>query len=245
MALIKTKALVIRETPYNDTDKMLTLLTADFGKIGVSARGARRSGSRYAYGTGVFSYGEYILFKTGNSYRLNSCDVITHFYDVASDMTRFTHAAHILDVAQDVAVEQANAEGILNLLLHGLNALKKGREPGLVSSAFGLKILQITGYPPQMTKCTLCGTREMDKLTFSFRHGGLLCDGCSESDRESEEVSPGTVRAMLHVLLSEGPAVFQFGLTPEIVNSFSRIVLRFLSERLDKKYNKLEFLKEL
>ena len=43
MGVIKTKGLVIKEVSYDDSDKMLTLITEDLGKISVLARNAKKS----------------------------------------------------------------------------------------------------------------------------------------------------------------------------------------------------------
>ena len=62
---LNAKALVLRETKYKDADKILTVLTADEGKLTVKARGALRKSCKYAAafrfaGTGNASspYGE-------------------------------------------------------------------------------------------------------------------------------------------------------------------------------------------
>ena len=45
---IVTKGIVLRETETKEADKILTLLTAEWGKISVIARGVRRKGCKYA-----------------------------------------------------------------------------------------------------------------------------------------------------------------------------------------------------
>ena len=45
---IVTAGLVLRETVTRETDKILTVLTPDRGKISLIARGARRKNSRLA-----------------------------------------------------------------------------------------------------------------------------------------------------------------------------------------------------
>ena len=47
-AYIVTKGVVLRETETKEADKILTLLTADGGKISVIARGVRRKSCKYA-----------------------------------------------------------------------------------------------------------------------------------------------------------------------------------------------------
>ena len=108
---------------------MLTLITEDYGKITVLARNAKKNGSRTSYGTQVLTYGEYVLFKGRTSFIMNSCDVLMNFYNLATDLTCFTHAAHMLDMAGDAAQDNMVSAQILNILLYGLQALKKVRTP--------------------------------------------------------------------------------------------------------------------
>lgn len=44
-----TKALVLRSVDYKDSDKILTLLTQEQGKLTASARGSRKKGSAIAH----------------------------------------------------------------------------------------------------------------------------------------------------------------------------------------------------
>ena len=60
---LKTKGLVIRVTPYNDTDSMLTLLTPNHGKLSVKARGLRRKNSPLIAPCQLLAYGEFTLFE--------------------------------------------------------------------------------------------------------------------------------------------------------------------------------------
>lgn len=245
MALIKTKGLVIRETPFNDSDKMLTLLTSDFGKISVSAKNSRKNGSRCAYGTQVFTYGEYVLFRSRNSFSLNSCDVITHYYDLSSDLTCLTYAAHMLDMAEDVSGDTASSAQILNVLLYGLQALRKKRNPLLVSSVFALKIMQMTGYPPNVTNCVSCETTEMEEIAFSFKKCGFICEECSKSESDIVPIGIGEVKALLYVLCAENNCIFNFELSDKVLESFSSLAFRYIGERMDRNFKKLQFLKEL
>ena len=47
---IVTRGVVLRETETRDADKILTVLTAEQGKIAVIARGARRKSCKFAAG---------------------------------------------------------------------------------------------------------------------------------------------------------------------------------------------------
>lgn len=56
MKQIKVNGIIIAENNSNDFDKMVTMLTPNLGKIGCSARGARRTKSQLLAGTQVFTF---------------------------------------------------------------------------------------------------------------------------------------------------------------------------------------------
>ncbi len=244
MAIIKTKGLIIREVPYNDTDKMLTLLTSKLGKISVSARNSRKGGSRSSYGTQVLTYGEYVLFKGKDYYFLNGCDVIANFYELSSDIEYFTYAAHMLDMAEDACIDSNSAEQVLILLLYGLNSLKKRRNPLLISSAFALKLSQITGYPPHVSSCVSCNTKDIAEINFSFKKCGFICENCALSDKYSIRIGNGVAKAILYVLCTEKGGIYNFDLSEENIKLFSKLTLKYIEERMEKQYRKLDFLNE-
>lgn len=245
MAIIKTKGIVIREVSYNDTDKMLTIISEDLGKISVSARNSKKNGSRASYGTQVLTYGEYVLYKGTSGYSLNNCDILMNYYDIASDLTSFTHAAHILEMAGDAAQDVALSSQILNLLLYALKALKKGRNPLLISSAFALKLMQITGYPPHVCSCSVCNTLDIEVIYFSFKNCGFICENCSKQETDAIMVDIGTAKGILYVLCAEKGGIFNFELSENLLHVFSTIAFRYISQQHDKCYRKLDILKEL
>ena len=55
MKTIRTKAIVIRRTNYGEADRILQLLTPDYGKVSVMARGVRREKSKLAGGIELFA----------------------------------------------------------------------------------------------------------------------------------------------------------------------------------------------
>lgn len=244
MALIKTKGLIIKEIKYNDTDKILTLLSADYGKISVYAKNSRKGGNRSSYGTQILTYGEYVLFRGRESYILNSCDVLANFYELSSDIELFTYAAHLIDMAEDACNDPSSAKDAVKALLYGLNALKKKRNPKLISSALAIKITQIMGYPPHVSSCAICNTRTMEQIHFGFKKCGFLCEKCSSSEKDSIYIENGLAKAILFVLLSEDSGIFSFELSDRLLNKFFNLALKYIEERMDRRYRKLDFLEE-
>lgn len=233
--VVKTKALVLRAMPVGDQDRLLTLLSEDFGVISVSARGAAKSGSRMAAVAQPLMYGEYVLFRGNTRYSLNHGDIQTSFFDLALEPERYEQAVRLLTFSEDAGMVPEAAREVLELSLHMLYRLmpQPGRvvSPGLVEAAFLLKMMQIAGLSPHLTGCARCGTAAIDDIRFSHKAGGFLCERCVREDPAAEAVPPGVAKAMLYVMCAPTQALFRFELEPALGELFLHLMERYTQQR--------------
>ena len=68
---IATQGLVLREVNYKESDKILTVLTAEGGKRTVKARGCRRKNSPLAASAQLLVYSNMTLFAYQDRITLN------------------------------------------------------------------------------------------------------------------------------------------------------------------------------
>ena len=71
-----TSGVVLRVTDTKETDRILTVLTADRGKIPLIARGARRKNSRLAAACQMPAYSELTIYKRGGWYLLDEASPV-------------------------------------------------------------------------------------------------------------------------------------------------------------------------
>ena len=55
----KADALLLRAADYGESDKMVTLLTADRGKIGAALKGVKKAGAKLRFAAQPFCFAEY------------------------------------------------------------------------------------------------------------------------------------------------------------------------------------------
>ena len=183
MGTIKIKGIVISENNMGDFDKMITLLTPN-GKIGCSAKGARRPKSQLMAGTQFLCFGEYMLFKGNNTYTLNSCETIELFYNIRVDLDKLECASNITKLIQDVTYENQNTYKILQLYLNTLYVIANtDMEFSFIASIFKMRLMNLLGFKPRLDRCVCCDAEET--TSFSFIDNGLKCENCSKQDTRS------------------------------------------------------------
>ena len=145
MGIVKTKAIILRQSNMGDYDKMLTMLTPDLGKISCVVKGARRPSSSMLAGTQVLSFGEYVLYRgQGGTYHINSCEPIEVFYNLRTDLEKLQFAAHIVRIVEDITNENDSSFNILQLLLNTLYTIAEtDMNKELVIAIFKLRLLSL------------------------------------------------------------------------------------------------------
>ena len=234
MGTVKVKGIVIAESNMGDFDKMLTILTPN-GKIGCSAKGARRPKSQLMAGSQFLCFGEYMLFKGGNTYTLNSCDTIEVFYNIRTDLDKLEYAANITKMIQDVTYENQNTYKILQLFLNTLYVIANtDTDLKFVSSIFKMRLMNLLGYKPRLDKCCECGKEDVSY--FSFKDNGLKCEECSKQDSGSFQISESTKTALRYINAAPAQKLFSFNMSDENKKQLEIIAKIYTNEKLEKEY---------
>ena len=93
-----TAGLVLRETETKESDKILTVLTPELGRISVIAKGARSRRSKYTAACQLLAYGEMTLRRKGEWYYLAEASTIELFDGVRQDIERLALAAYFAEL---------------------------------------------------------------------------------------------------------------------------------------------------
>jgi len=243
---IVTRGLVLRETQSKEADKILTVLTAERGKLAVIARGARRRNSRIAAASQLLAFSELVVYERRNWFLLDEASTITLWDNVRRDVLLLSLASYFAELAEAVTGEDVPAKETLSLLLNALYALDTlDKPPALVKAAFELKLLALSGYEPLVTNCAVCGRTAPEEPMFDAAQGVVLCRRCADVARELLPLDPGSLAAMRHVLGSEQKRMLSFTLSGETMTRFARVCERFARVQLERSFRTLDFYKNL
>ena len=174
-----TMAVVIRTVDYNDNDKMVTLLTQDYGRMSARIRGCKKPACKLFSAASLFCCGDYSFFEKDGRYGVKGCAIRRTFFGLQSDYDAYAAACFIADAVDKVAQEDDVPSGLFTLTVNALYALDTGAAPaGTVLCWFLQRLLHIEGVYPSLAACAACGS-EPPFVKFSAEHGGALCKNCA------------------------------------------------------------------
>src|SRR5512137_804594 len=124
----KTRAIVLRSLDYGESDRILTFLTDEVGKLKGIAKGARRSRRRFANALEPFSLATILFSRRGSSGLsfIEGSDVINHFAGIRADLDGTLVAAYVAELAEQFSVEGKKNLPLFELLKDFLGFIECG-----------------------------------------------------------------------------------------------------------------------
>ena len=243
---LNTKGLVIRVTPYNDTDALLSVLTPEHGRLTVKARGLRRKNSPLIAPCQLLSYAEFTLFEYRNMYTINEAHAIELFSSLRKDLQKLSLGSYFAQAAETLSQEDLPNPELLSLVLNCLFGLSKLNLPEtMVKSVFELRSACLSGYTPDLYGCYRCGCNDPDR--FDISEGRLECAACRDpaSTGLRMPVTPGILDAMRYICSCDSKKLFSFSASAETLEALSYITESYLSTQLERGFSTLDFYKSL
>lgn len=244
---IATQGLVLREVNYKESDKILTVLTPDRGKVTVKARACRRKGSRLAAASQLLAYSEMDLFEYRDHFSLNEADPREQFLNLRTDLDKLSLGSYFAETAEAAAGENEADPGVLSLVLNCLYALDRLDKPlALVKGAYELKLMCLAGYEPLLDACAVCGAAPED-ARLHLREGVLHCAKCRDGVGEgiSLPVSANTLAALRHVAYGGAKKMLSFSLPQRDLEQFAGVCEGFLLTQMERGFRTLDFYKQM
>ena len=181
MKIVDVKGLVLNETNYSDSSKILNVLTSEYGLIGIISKGCRNLKSKLRGSSRKLVYGTFhFYYKENGLSTLISIDVISDYPKTIMNLERVVYASYLLDLTRQV-VKQSKDSNILPLVVSSLDKIENGLNPAVVTSILELKYLDFLGVSPVVTGCAVCG-KTTNIVSLSPTAGGFICKDCYQNE---------------------------------------------------------------
>jgi DNA repair protein RecO (recombination protein O) len=247
MPTYSDEGIVLRRIDYGETDRILTVLTLEHGKIGVIARGVRKSQSRLASRTDLFTRSRMQLARGRGE-----LDVLTQAETVAatplrSDARRAACASLCAELTDRVLESHHADPEIYALVASALTACSDPeRDPRAAIVWFARRMVDRLGYAPQLLDCVSCERRLPEAAAwFSAPGGGLLCARCAPGDPEAVECAVRVIKVLRAAADGDEELWLRLRLDAATLQTLERIVELELAHHLDRRLRSIDVLRAI
>ena len=198
MKIESIEGIIISDTNYSESSKILNVITKEHGLIGIMSKGCRNMKSKLRGVSRKLVHGTFhIYYKPNGVSTLIGVDVINSFSKTTMDLEKISYASFILDLTNQV-LRQTESEDIFELLRDTLIKIEEGLNPIALTNILELKLLDYLGVAPNIDSCSHCGS-DKQIVTLSSDAGGYICRNCYQNEPLVSEKTIKMIRMYYYV----------------------------------------------
>lgn len=228
-----------------ESDRLVTILTSDYGVIKAFASGAKDIKSKKAAATALLTYSSFTILRKKGTLRIYEATPQTTFFSTGSDIDILLLSQYFCELALEFSEENTPNNELFRLILNSLHFLNKEKKyPSVIKAITEFRAATISGYSPNLVACKLCGKFEDDIMYFDLSDGSLVCSDC-KGDKNLVTIDRTILSAMRHIVYSQFSKLYSFEIPNEKADYLSSITEKYLTLQSDYNFKTLKLFNEI
>ncbi|MGE5138608.1 MAG: DNA repair protein RecO [Rudaea sp.] len=244
--LYRVEAIIIRRSDVGEADRLLTVMTPERGKLRVVAKGARKPSSRKTGHVELFNRTS-LLIATGRELDIvTQADTLESFPGIRNDLDRLSYAYYFAELLDRLTEDEEENRPLYDLLVEALRWLERTEHLPRTARLFELRLLDVTGYRPQLYSCINC-RRELkpEENFFTPAGGGVLHPQCRFSYQDARALSLNALKVLRFLQNREQPEIESLHLSAGVEAEVEEILHYNLAHSLERNLKSVAFLNTL
>ncbi|MBI4928841.1 MAG: DNA repair protein RecO [Anaerolineae bacterium] len=239
-------AVVVRHSDWGEADRLLSLFTREAGKLRAIAKGARKLRSRKAGHLEPFTHVRIQLARGRDFWIVTQAETVDAYLAMREDLLRTAYAATVIELLDRFTYDEGENRALFALAVDALGRINSLPDPFIAVRYFEIRLLDETGYRPQLFQCVGCGSeiRAEDQF-FDALQGGVVCPRCRERFPAARPVSKDTLRFLRHLQRSNFTEAQRANPNPAQRAELESLLRYNLTYLLERRLNSPEFLAEV
>jgi DNA repair protein RecO (recombination protein O) len=241
-----TEAVVLKTRRMGEADAVLTLLAADRGKFDAVARGIRKPTSRKSGHLEPLTHSTLLLAHGTNLDIITQAQTIHTFLPMRESLHRLGGGLYTAELLDRFTVEREESYAVFRLLVDTLSRLSTDADIDLTLRYYEARLLQESGFRPQLHQCVTCGEPLQPVVNFfSVAGGGMVCPACRPAGSGLPAVSVNALKVLRLMLHAEFADVARLRLSDQLLSEIEALLRLAVHRQLEREPRSLQFLREL
>jgi DNA repair protein RecO (recombination protein O) len=242
----RAEAVVLRHQDWGEADRLLVLFTLEMGKVRAIGKGVRKPRSRKAGHLEPFSRVHLLLARGRDLLIVTQAEMIEAYLPLRENLLLPTYANYVVELLDRFSFEEGENRALYRLLVETLERLSSDFDPDLVVRYYEMRLLDLTGFRPELFHCVSCGEEiQPQDQYFSAEHGGVLCPKCGKGVQGARPVSMDALRYLRHFQRSTFTEAARAHLNPLLKREVEDLMQHYLTYLLERALNTPAFLRRV
>lgn len=237
----KFEGIIISETPYGDTSKIINIYTKEHGVIGVMCKGVKSLKSPLRTKTLKYTYGYFhIKYNEKKLSQLIDVDIINNFTNIKNDIILISYLSYITELTNQV-VKQNDDETIYNLYISTILKINEKQNPLTLTNILELKYLDYLGVGLNLDSCIKCGSKK-EIITLDPDEGGYICKNCYQNEKI---LDPKSIKLIRMYYLIDINSISDINISEKITNEINYFLDKYYERYTGLYLKSKDFLKKM
>ncbi len=244
----RTPAIILKRFDLGEADRLLTLITPQYGKLEAVAKGARKLTSHKTGHVELFTRADMLLNRGRDLDVVNQCEMTAPFLALRENLVRGAYANYCAELLDRFTTsgEDDGAGRLFKLIDETLDRLCNDDDPRLVVRYYEIHLLDIVGYRPELTRCVIGGeTIEPQDQYFSYAEGGVVCPKDAVRGTGTTAISMRALKVMRHMQRSPYPQVKSLIVPLEMHDDLERVQQGYITFLLERRLQSVDFIRRV
>jgi len=243
-----TPAIVLRSRPFGESDKIVSFITENYGKLTGIAKGALRSRKRFVNSLEPFALVNLRFHDRPHSNLafVLSADLQRAFRRLSVSLDRISYASYLVEITNGLIGEREENPAVFQHLREGLAYIEENGTSLRFLTFFELKLLRLVGYQPTFENCKRCRREHPSAAAlhwhFSPSAGGILCGSCARAVDESLQLSPTALEVLVALQMENTAPTSRVSWLTSVIKEIRSARLRFIEYHVAREMKTVHFL---
>jgi DNA repair protein RecO (recombination protein O) len=242
----QTEAVIIKRINLGEADRILTLYTPDYGKLKAVAKGTRRTKSKMGGHVELLTQSLLLLARGRNLDIVTQAQTINSFLPLKDNLKHLSYGLYVSELVDSFTEEHIENRDIFTLFLDTLQQLSDAKNDDTVLRYFELRLLDLSGYRPQLQKCANCDLPIKPVANyFSSSQGGVLCSDCGYQEPLARQLSLNAIKVLRLWQNCDYATASRVNVNPELALELEQTMRDYIKYLLDKQVKSSSWLDRL
>lgn len=243
----RASAVVLRHSDWGEADRLLSLYAREKGKVRALVKGARKMTSRKAGHLEPFTHVTLQLAKGRDLFIVTQADTVNAFLPLHEDLVKTGYAAYIIELLDRFTYEEEGGNPTLfDLLVETLGRIEKDKDAWLSVRYYEMRLLDFTGFRPQLFVCVNCGREILaEDQFFSYTAGGVVCPRCEHALPNLAPISLEALKYLRHFQRSSYRQASRANAAADVQKETEALMQGYFTYILERELNTPGFIKRV
>ena len=242
----RTEGIIMRRQDLGEADRILTTYTRDFGKLRLLGKGIRKPQSKTAGHVELFARVDLQLTRGRTFDIITQAQMLDAYLPLRQNLTLSTYASHFVELVDAFAEDEDENKELYDLLASGLAWLSETSDVNRTASYYELRLLDQSGYRPELFNCVLGGEKiKPENQFYSPEEGGVICPSKGRNTPRTYAITLDALKVMRYMQSNAFEVIEQVKIRPKVLGEVEYLLHRTLTFHLERRLKSVEFLNRL